>query len=455
MTFDYQFRCDSPDTQISLMSFQPSVSPPTPPQATPLPTHPSIPLLRELFAPICYPWITDFLFAPGPLHTPHLTNTEAVSTNSITKTVSDLRLETSPPLSPTSPSTESCFLHGRALYLPTVSISASTIGFGAMNAIFTSGAFISNHFSPPAKHLRSPFRFTHHSGTYSLLEVHDLPAQNRIVLYLTRPECTLRVRTLKARFNRTGLLSLIDAMFTSPPTEAFFGGAAQALESLEVEVRSRACVECGAESGSSCGCVVTGGRAAGHPFDTEGFREAMRRETGVYAGVSTRVRYGEEGASGGRATVLRCVGHGAVEEGAGAAWVGEVGRMETAEVAEAGAGGEEWGAARREIERLTGGAVRLEGAAEAQGGVEERKRELRKQRNRESALRSHLRKKERRARVERELEREKRRVEVLRERETQLRRENMRLRGLFLTGGEGEGEVEETERIAFEGGERS
>lgn len=355
-------------------------------------------------------------------------------------------------------SDESSHLHGNFLYVPAVSIDSVTLGFGVMDAVFSIGDDQSQSVNSPAKAICTHFRFVRDENLRLLLEVYDLSAQDSVVMSYTSVESTTHSRIFKARFHKQQLLAILRQEHTS----FYFDKVMLALQSFETELQHRDCPKCGANAEARCECPTKVPNNA-HPFDHVQFRAGMAHGTGVFEGVANKVRF-EEGEEidytmlGSRSSVQVCNDLEVVKRLI--SWAKGKDQQTTSGLpgdaqlrnsqgymvtriqdmsGERQAGGALLTLATQELDSCNAEVGRR--GMSLRGGVldlmdeKELKMEIRKQKNRESALRSNRKKKAFRDGLERNLKECQETVERLRKRETHLRQENFRLRRTFLEGG--------------------
>lgn len=434
-------------------------------------------LLRELLNQCRISWVCDFLFTSEPIHLPALAR-PGLATDSVLRHVSTTRIEPEHlRLSRSAAERESSDLEGNFLYLPKVSVDDVSLGFGIMDASFSVDSDIA---SSSRKTICTSFRFAYCASRRMLLEVYDLASQGSVVLSYTCSESTTASRSFKARFHRQQLLAIV----RQEQTAFYFAEVFCALQSFQDELQHGPCRLCGTPATAPCECRQELPLPA-HPFEHGRFRKAMELGLGDFEGVAHKIFFdgGEERWDtmlGSRTSVGKLQDEDAVRRmeewataeyvrakasehalmGQGSAEVGGVGAGETrvlpaidvellageAEADQREAGGALMRLASHEIgcsseQQASDGADAegLGGSGEdnwpSPMGEKEVKAEIRKQKNRESALRSNRRKKALRDALELELKNCQDHVERLRRRETQLRHENLRLRRSFLDGG--------------------
>lgn len=146
----------------------------------------------------------------------------------------------------------------------------------------------------PAKSISTHFRCVRDGNLGVLLEVHDLPEQDSVVMRCIRVESTTISRIFKARFNRTQLLQVVR---TTQQNHAYFEKALHSLESFETELQHRVCPICSAGANTPCDCRYKVPSST-HIFDHSPFLAAMKYIIGTFEGVASKVRFNQGNLAG-------------------------------------------------------------------------------------------------------------------------------------------------------------
>lgn len=264
----------------SLVALVPSdPTPPTPP--------PIRVLVRELLSPVRHRWVTDLLFTRSASHLLH-PNRPGLEQDAVLTQVSTVRVEPPHMRQQHDVDDESSSLTGTFLYAPALTVEAVTAGFGVMHSVFrvgSSGSIPPSPSSTGCKTIRTHFRFVHDAATDTLLEVYDLEDQHSVVISYARTVSATESRSFKARFHRGRLLAIV----RQEQTAFYFDKVVDALQWFQTELQSRECPVC-VVAGCSCERNLP---APSHPFDHGHFKRSMKHNLGTFEGVANKFRFAD------------------------------------------------------------------------------------------------------------------------------------------------------------------